>query len=240
MSFCSQCGAELKGLFCWRCGALQTEDALSSNPDKACSPANPYESGSQAPSNPCAVDAAAPEPDPNAPDIPNFFGALPMCFCKFASPRGRASRSEFWYYALWFSFAILLMSFFLEIVGAILFMALAFEAAQMIAPTVFWAFKISLLGVVALFVSLCFAACRRLHDSDKSGRFLWFGLLIGVAVFGVAILALQAPPSEKAAEWITLGDIGYWLIFLALLFIRLAARPTPGPNKYGPQPWKRR
>ena len=235
MSYCSQCGAEVNGPFCAQCGAAQIPDAAE--PLRA-SASNPFEAGSQEPANPSAADSATrPPSDPSAPNIPGFFGAIPACFRKYASPHGRASRSEFWFFALWFFFALVLLIVLIKASSGPVDPVLLRRSPTALSSALTW---IGWPVVLALFVPLCFSACRRLHDSDKSGRFLWFGLLIGVAVFGVALLALQAPPSEKAAEWITLGDIGYWLIFLALLFIRLAARPTPGPNKYGPQPWKRR
>ena len=98
MSYCSQCGAEVNGPFCAQCGAAQNPDAAE--PLRA-SAANPFEAGSQEPANPSAADSATrPPSDPSAPNIPGFFGAIPACFRKYASPHGRASRSEFWFFAL--------------------------------------------------------------------------------------------------------------------------------------------
>ena len=55
--------------------------------------------------------------DPNAPDIPDFLGAFTACFRKYASPHGRASRSEFWFFALWFFIA----NFFLRLITVVVF-----------------------------------------------------------------------------------------------------------------------
>ena len=173
--------------------------------------------------------------DPNAPDIPDFLGAFTACFRKYASPHGRASRSEFWFFALWFFIA----NFFLRLITVVVFFGPsavfyfsllgALDKRTLIALQLFW---------LAFFIPLCFAACRRLHDAGKSSEILWIGLFI-MLVFYVAIeIATRENPLEGGG-WIPGAALAYKGIFTAVMSFPLAARPTPGPNEWGPEPKKR-
>ena len=233
MSYCSQCGAEVNGPFCAQCGAAQNPDAAEPLRTSA---SNPFEAGSQEPANPSAADSATrPPSDPSAPNIPGFFGAIPACFRKYASPHGRASRSEFWFFALWFFIA----NFFLRLITVVVFFGPsavfyfsllgALDKRTLIALQLFW---------LAFFIPLCFAACRRLHDAGKSSEILWIGLFI-MLVFYVAIeIATRENPLEGGG-WIPGAALAYKGIFTAVMSFLLAAPPTPGPNEWGPEPKKR-
>ena len=213
MSSCRICGAELYGPFCPRCGAAQNENA---EPPRA-PVANPYEAGS------------APSPPPSgfeAPDIPGFLDAFPACFLKFASIRGRASRPEFWYFALWLALAILVYGA-LAASFAALYVATDSDyakaagiAVDTVFPVIMW----------PLFIPLIAVACRRLHDTGRSGWILGGGFLLGLAM-NFAWLASPAAVAEA---------LGYWLVFGLAMNVLLAAPPTPGLNKYGLEPRKRR
>lgn len=212
MSSCRICGAELYGSFCPRCGAAQNENA---EPPRAPA-ANPYEAGS------------APSPPPSgfeAPDIPGFLDAFPACFLKFASIRGRASRPEFWYFALWLALAILVYGA-LAASFAALYVATDSDYVKAAAIAVDTVFPVIML---LLFIPLLAAACRRLHDSGRSGRLFWGGVLLGLAMN----FAWSASPVAEAEA------LGYWLVFGLAMNVLLAAPPTPGPNKYGSEPKKR-
>ena len=207
MSFCRQCGAELHGPFCTQCGAAQTPEAEA----EARRAANPFEAGSQTPSH----SAAGPAADLEAADIPGFTGAFTACFRKFGTTRGRASRSEFWYFALWYFLILFLLCLPSGIAGGL-------EAAGS-PSTAAWSriadFATERIGpwvMLALFIAACFAACRRLHDTNRSGWLVGFWLILGFAT--------------------TVS----WLLLTLVIIVLLALPPTPGPNKYGPQPRKRR
>ena len=233
MSYCSQCGAEVNGPFCAQCGAAQNPDAAE--PLRA-SAANPFEAGSQEPANPSAADSATQPPsDPSAPNIPSFFGAIPACFRKYASPHGRASRSEFWFFALWFFLALVLLIVLIKASSGPVDPVLLRRSPTALSSALTW---IGWPVVLALFVPLCFSACRRLHDSNKSGWFLGIGLSIGVGA--CVATELTRWPYPTTALLLAFCTFAFWMFFLAILTMRLAAPPTPGPNKYGPQPWKRR
>ena len=212
MSSCRICGAELYGPFCPRCGAAQNENA---EPPRA-SVANPYEAGS------------APSPPPSgfeAPDIPGFLDAFPACFLTLASIRGRASRPEFWYFALWLALAILVYG---ALAAAFAALSVATDsdyakaaaiAIETVFPAIMW----------PLFIPLIAAACRPLHDTGRSGWILGGGFLLGLALN----FSWASSPAAVAEE------LGYWLVFGLAMNVLLAAPSTPGPNKYGSEPRKR-
>ena len=225
MSSCRICGAEFYGPFCPRCGAAQNENA---EPPRA-SVANPYEAGS------------APSPPPSgfeAPDIPGFMSSFVMCFCKDTRTCGRASRPEFWYSVLWFFSSLFLIALVGVLVG--------FLASFLSEDTKWLSFVLSLtfqivcpLVAIILFISLCYAACRRLHDSNRSGWLFGGGLLFGVMLDFRRLSVSFALSVGQSASFASAVILGYWLLFAVVMSILLAMPPTPGPNKYGPEPQKR-
>ena len=219
MSFCSQCGAELHGPFCTQCGAAQTPEAEA----EARRAANPFEAGSQTLSH----SAAGPAADLEAADIPGFTGAFTACFRKFGTTRGRASRSEFWYFALWYFLILFLLCLPSGIAGgleaagspsAAAWSRIADFATERIGPWV----------MLALFIAACFVG---------------FWLILGFATTIVDAFAPVPDPEaarELNAQGIALGMAVSWLLLTLVIIVLLALPPTPGPNKYGPQPRKRR
>lgn len=95
-----------------------------------------------------------------------------VVFARFASFEGRASRSEYWWYALG-SFIVTLLLEFVPFVG----------------------FFISL----ALIIPGLAVAVRRLHDTGRSG---WFMLLALVPFVGfIVLLVFMVQPSGPANKW---------------------------------------
>ncbi|MFI7576551.1 DUF805 domain-containing protein [Micromonospora sp. NPDC049497] len=103
----------------------------------------------------------------------SFIDAIKSVLTQYVGFKGRARRSEYWWFAL-FSFLVSLVAGFLD---GVLGMSLG-EGGS--------------LGVLGLIVSLALllptlaVAVRRLHDTDKSG---WW-LLIGLVPFVGAIVLL--------------------------------------------------
>ncbi|SFC45852.1 Uncharacterized membrane protein YhaH, DUF805 family [Polaromonas sp. OV174] len=91
-----------------------------------------------------------------------FFDAVATCLKKFATFSGRASRSEYWWFVLFFTL-ILTAS------------ALVHEWGVLVALAV-------------LLLPLTAAATRRLHDTGRSG---WFQLLNLVPLGNLYVLYLQ-------------------------------------------------
>ena len=82
----------------------------------------------------------------------NFFRAVKICFVKFFDFNGRASRSEFWYYNL-FYFVGFFISMLLENF------------------TLKYSLPISSMSIFVILVTIPYIAVwtRRLHDINKSG-----------------------------------------------------------------------
>jgi uncharacterized membrane protein YhaH (DUF805 family) len=137
----------------------------------------------------------------------NFFEAVETCLTKYATFRGRAPRSEYWWFFL-----------FNLIVSAV---------ARMI----------PLLGIIvplAMLLPNMAVSVRRLHDTDRSS---WFLLLPAPAVVILIVLAVIAINGQVAAAGLLarifgLIALGCW----AVLWVWFCQRGTLGPNRYGADP----
>lgn len=159
MAYCSQCGADCaNATYCSQCGArVGLDSSTSSNEQNS----NPYAVGAQA-----SVHSGR-NYDPEAPDIPGFGGAISTCFKKYCSFKGRASRSEYWYWTL-----------FVFLVNFVLNFVVASDPEGNLAPlALLWSLVVFLPGI-----SVC---VRRLHDIDHSGWSFWIVL---IPVVGAIIL----------------------------------------------------
>ena len=89
----------------------------------------------------------------------NFQDSIKVCFTKYADFTGRASRPEYWWFAL--------------------FIILASIATSMVSPLLSGVFSLAtLLPSIA-------AATRRLHDTNRSG---WWQLIWLVPIIGWIVL----------------------------------------------------
>lgn len=104
----------------------------------------------------------------NEDDSMTFQRAILVCLTKYAQFQGRASRSEFWWFALFVTLVTAALTYLHENLAGIF-------------------------GVVALLPFLA-AGARRLHDIGKSG---WWQLFLLVPVGGMVLVGiLWALPSE--------------------------------------------
>jgi len=99
----------------------------------------------------------------------SFFESIKVCFSKYADFKGRASAPEYWWFVLFLILASLILNY--------------------ISPTLSRIFSLA-----TLLPSLA-VACRRLHDSDRSG---WLQLLALIPVLGwiALIYFLVQEPKE--------------------------------------------
>ncbi len=88
-----------------------------------------------------------------------FVEAVKTCFSKYADFKGRASRSEYWWYTLF-----------------IVLVSLALSAVNDTLSTVF--------ALATLLPSIAVAA-RRLHDTNRSG---WLQLIVLIPILGWLVL----------------------------------------------------
>lgn len=97
-----------------------------------------------------------------------FVDSIRTCFVKFADFNGRASRSEFWWWALF------------NVVGTI--------ALGIISDALSWAFT------VATLIPYIAVTARRLHDTDRSG---WLQLVGLIPVIGWILLIVWCAQESK-------------------------------------------
>lgn len=151
------------------------------------------------------------------------------CIRNYANFKGRASRSEYWYFIL-FSF--------LFMIAAMLLDKLIFGKPQSVFYFLF-----------ALFVFLPQVAVmvRRLHDTNRSGKIVLWYYLAGI-VFILLFVFSGLSYFIAAAQGQSVGTpSGFFLAVLligALVFtvwgivflVWFCTKGTTGDNKYGPDP----
>ena len=101
--------------------------------------------------------------------VMTFYESIRVCLTKYADFNGRASRSEFWWFAL---FVIL-------VAGALAYLSEA----------------LSSVFLIAMLLPLLAAGTRRLRDSGKSG---WWQLFLLAPVAGIMLLGFlwALPPAH--------------------------------------------
>ncbi len=97
-----------------------------------------------------------------------FQDSVRICFTKYADFSGRASRSEYWWFALFIIVVSLVTSMFSNLVSGLFSLA-------------------TLLPSIA-------AAARRLHDTNRSG---WWQLIVLVPVVGLVVLLVFLAQETK-------------------------------------------
>lgn len=98
----------------------------------------------------------------------NFSESIQTCLKKYAAFNGRASRSEYW----WFAFAV----------------AFGCAILSVLAPVAYAIFAIGTL------VPSIAVATRRLHDTNRSG---WWQLIVLVPIVGFVVLIVFLAQESK-------------------------------------------
>ena len=219
MAFCTKCGAQLAdgSTFCTFCGSPQTP-AQSAQ-------VNPYSVGAN-----YSGGYSGGYVDPNAPIIPGFSEAVSICFRKYASFQGRASRSEYWYWTL-FTFLLnaavgILLGYIAAASSAEESLDRAFEAVQIVLALAFF------LPSVSVFV-------RRLHDTNHSGWLWWLPFITGVGGALLSGLIAGATPSPESRTIVLSIFVVAMIVVCLYMLILMVRRGDDGPNKYGPAPVRR-
>ena len=171
MSFCPQCGAEVNGSFCPQCGAII--DAIDTSSQSAGTDGNPFQAGSQAPSN-AGLRMGSFGGGAGAADVPTFSEAFPRVMKKFATFSGRASRPEFWYFWLTCFLVNFIFNVIVQLVGPE-------SAASNIVAIVQGLFGL------AIIIPHIAVVVRRLHDTNRTG---WWFLIVFIPLIGAIILLL--------------------------------------------------
>ena len=118
----------------------------------------------------------------------NFWQAIKTCFIKYVTFKGRALRSEYWYFMLFHSImAIILNVLDSALFGAPMTMGMSIFTDTSPIGTVF--------GLATILPSLAVSA-RRLHDINRSG---WWLLICptGIGMFLIIYWAIKAGDQEE-------------------------------------------
>ncbi|MEP3655502.1 MAG: DUF805 domain-containing protein [Litorimonas sp.] len=158
----------------------------------------------------------------------NMVDAVKSVLSQYVGFRGRARRSEYWYWTL----ATILVSFAVEV----------FEG--LIGTSAGGTGLISLLFSLAIFLPGLAVSFRRVHDIGRSGWWVGGFYLIILLFFVVLIAAaggLIATDSESEMALASLGvfSIVFGLgivIFAIILLVFFCTDSQVGPNRYGPNP----
>jgi len=166
--------------------------------------------------------------------------AIRTCLGKYATFSGRASRPEYW----WFVLFLVLGS----ISAAMLDGALFGGSVTEIAPGQFEARSEGPIGAIfalGMVLPALAAGWRRMHDTGRSGLYLFYPLIVmtGVTSFIALVSGLDALARGDigailagASGLVVAG--GLFVLFISpLIVIWWLTRPSvPGPNRYGPNP----
>jgi uncharacterized membrane protein YhaH (DUF805 family) len=110
-----------------------------------------------------------------------FTEAVKSCLSKYVTFRGRAARSEFWFFWL-FSFLVLIVSTILDgILGTGFTMI---NPATGLEQSMGYGY-VYLIAALALLLPSLAAAVRRLHDTNRSG---WWLLIALIPLIGAIVL----------------------------------------------------
>lgn len=149
----------------------------------------------------------------------SFGEAILVCFKKYVTCSGRASRSEYWYFTLF---------------SIILFFAFIVSTANLGIED--FIFKILLLSfyVYLIFLPHLAVTVRRLHDINRSGWWIG-GFWIAILFLDILITILDPVnyySMEKFSSIIPLYLFGY-MIYYILMLVLLCQRGDPSQNRFG-------
>lgn len=147
-----------------------------------------------------------------------FLEAVSVCFRKFVTFSGRASRSEYWFFTLFAALA--------GFVTALADIAI-FGASDTVSPLN------SIVSLIMFFPGLA-VSWRRLHDTNRSGWWIG-GLWLAMLVTGIgAGLVMNGAPEGQDAMIGIFGVLGIAvLIYSIILLVFFCSKGDPGPNRFG-------
>ena len=216
MIICPQCGKESTSeQYCDFCGFAFSDEERRENASNVV--ATPFEVGAQTKNSPASYEGIARE-------VPiSFGGAIKQCFFHWGM-KGRASRAEFWYWALFVLLAVVVPL----VGGGLLLILVAAIGGDVLAIVGFIAMAASgVFGIVCVGPTFS-VTVRRFHDVGLPGYPPYLFLII--------YLLLAVVTSENSNDKVV-GFIPFLLLFVAVVAL------CPGDedrNKYGPPPVKRK
>lgn len=92
----------------------------------------------------------------------DFGQAVSVCFSKYVTFSGRAMRSEFWYFMLFYLFG--------AIIAGLVDGFIAAASGSIFSP-------LSIVFTLAIFLPVLSVQVRRLHDIGRTGWWVWISLI---------------------------------------------------------------
>lgn len=153
-----------------------------------------------------------------------FTQSIATCFKKYATFKGRASRSEFW----WFQLFQFLASFAIVIVAVVIYAISQDMLLNLALQLVSWLFQL------AIFLPEIAVTCRRLHDTERSGW--WMILPTGTYFIGIIFVGISLLLTNDVTFFAVVTLIATLGASICVL-IWLIDPSDRGENKYGPSPF---
>lgn len=149
-----------------------------------------------------------------------FFDAVRLGFKKYFQFRGRAQRSEFWWFQL-FTWLVMLV---LIIIDMSIF---GYEDSDPEPFSNFW--------FIVTFIPTLSIGWRRLHDIGKSGwwSLLWLAPLIWATVAGITLFSSEGSFELIGVLAVSLGVIATLAAFIYVIVL-CATDSEPYDNHFGP------
>jgi len=200
--YCIHCGKEIPAnvQFCPYCGTDQSG----------------VQSDNDAPTS-AAVTTAGQHPQPDQPQKMNMLTALKQGLTEMFTIGKRTSRAGFW----WLYLDIFIIGLILNLILSPLLKQLAFSGDSV------WLLLLFLLSIpyAVTTVTLFTAEIRRLHDTNRSGHFLWLLLipLVGPIIV-IVFLAQKAKPAGQRFDKATQPKawVKQWWTWVILVLIAVA------------------
>ena len=150
-----------------------------------------------------------------------FGEAISVCFNKFVTFSGRASRSELWYFQLFTALVAIV-----TVVVDMAFFGMGTDPSL-----------ISSLPSIVFFLPLHAVYVRRLHDTDRSGWWLGgFYILLVVGFVGIILIGVAYGSIPHSDDMIlgllVLFYTAVGLIYSIVLLVFLCRRGNLGPNRF--------
>lgn len=165
-----------------------------------------------------------------------FGQSIKTCFSKYATFSGRASRSEFWWFYLFYvliGYAIgIIMAF--VMVGSMMSAGISEnpteEESLQLVMSMLGFYGIVFLLYIPLMIPFLAVSMRRLHDTGHSGWHLW-----GPTALMLASLSGMAISAEAGFVFVIVGYLA-GIVYGIVIFVWLVTKSSPTENQYGPVP----
>ena len=174
-----------------------------------------------------------------------FWTAVKTCFRKYFDFTGRARRSEYWWFILFYTIVLLIWIFLTSIIMAL---GLYHGDSNMYPLSgIFTSAGIMMVPILVFIIPQYAAQTRRLHDTGRSGWWVVASIVFSLAYLVTYCFSVLKPLIENGSKGFEgflsspmlivvclLGMISSILSIVILVFTILDGQR--GENKYGPSP----